>query len=75
MPESKRKAIAQETMDIFAPLANRLGIWNIKWELENLAFRYIDPLRYKEIANQIKVGNQDREQAITDIMRQSQVCY
>ncbi len=68
MPESKRKAIAQETMDIFAPLANRLGIWNIKWELENLAFRYIDPLRYKEIANQIKVGNQDREQAITDII-------
>ncbi len=68
MPEGKRVAIAQETMDIFAPLANRLGIWNIKWELENLAFRYIDPLKYREIANHLKAGNQDREQAINEII-------
>ena len=50
MPEDKRKRIAQETLDIFAPLANRLGIWQIKWELEDLAFRYVNPEKYKEIA-------------------------
>ncbi len=51
MPEHKRKRIAQETLDIFAPLANRLGIWQIKWELEDLGFRYLNPDKYKEIAD------------------------
>ena len=49
MPKNKQRIVAQQTMDIFAPLANRLGIWQIKWELEDLAFRYIDPETYKEI--------------------------
>ena len=53
MPESKRKRIAQETLDIFAPLANRLGIWQVKWELEDLAFRYVNPEKYKEIAENL----------------------
>ena len=53
MPEAKRRRIAQETLDIFAPLANRLGIWQIKWELEDLAFRYTNPEKYKEIAEQL----------------------
>ncbi|MEN9562782.1 MAG: pyrophosphokinae, partial [Chloroflexota bacterium] len=50
MPEHKRKRIAQETLDIFSPVANRLGIWQIKWELEDLAFRHVNPVKYKEIA-------------------------
>ncbi|MBI3144256.1 MAG: bifunctional (p)ppGpp synthetase/guanosine-3',5'-bis(diphosphate) 3'-pyrophosphohydrolase [Pseudogulbenkiania sp.] len=49
-PEPVRRAMAQETMDVFAPLANRLGVWQIKWELEDLAFRHIEPENYKKIA-------------------------
>ena len=60
-PEEKRKRIAKETMDIFAPLANRLGIWQIKWELEDLGFRYVNPEKYKEIANQLNEKRPDRE--------------
>jgi GTP pyrophosphokinase len=48
--EPVRKRIAQETMDVFAPLANRLGVWQIKWELEDLGFRHQDPDNYKRIA-------------------------
>jgi GTP pyrophosphokinase len=68
MPESKRKRIAQETLDIFAPLANRLGIWRIKWELEDLAFRYINPDKYKEIAENLAERREDREHKIDQIL-------
>lgn len=61
LPENKRKRIAQQTMDIFAPLANRLGIWQIKWELEDLAFRYLQPEIYKEIAENLAARREDRE--------------
>jgi GTP pyrophosphokinase len=61
MPEPKRKRIAKETLDIFAPLANRLGIWQIKWELEDLGFRHVNPEKYKEIAEQIQERRPDRE--------------
>ncbi len=67
MPESKRQRIAQETLDIFAPLANRLGIWQIKWELEDLAFRYVNPEKYKEIAEQLAQRRPDREAQIETI--------
>jgi len=49
MPEDKRKRIAKETLDIFAPLANRLGIWQMKWELEDLGFQHLNPEKYTEI--------------------------
>jgi guanosine-3',5'-bis(diphosphate) 3'-pyrophosphohydrolase len=68
IPEHKRKRIAQETLDIFAPLANRLGIWQIKWELEDLAFRYVNPDKYKEIAEQLAERRPDREAQIHTII-------
>lgn len=67
MPEHKRKRIAQETLDIFAPLANRLGIWQLKWELEDLSFRYVNPEKYKEIAAQLAERRPDREKQLEEI--------
>lgn len=66
--EAKRRRIAQQTLDIFAPLANRLGIWQIKWELEDLAFRHVNPQRYKEIAEQLAERRPDRESQIQSIL-------
>ncbi len=68
MPEGKRKRIAKETLDIFAPLANRLGIWQTKWELEDLAFRYVNPEKYKEIASSLALRRKDREDDINAII-------
>ncbi len=64
----KQKRIAQETLDIHAPLANRLGIWQMKWELEDLSFRYVNPEKYKEIADQISDRRSVREEQITEII-------
>lgn len=69
MPEKKRLRIAQETLDIFAPLANRLGIWQLKWELEDLGLRYTNPEKFKEIAQNLAETRVERERqmkAITD---------
>lgn len=67
MPEHKRLRIAQETLDIFAPLANRLGIWQIKWELEDLAFRYVNAEKYREIADNLAERRSAREQQMQSI--------
>ena len=61
LPAEKRTRIAQETLEIFAPLANRLGIWQVKWELEDLSFRYVYPDKYKEIAASVADRRVDRE--------------
>lgn len=66
-PEEKQRRIAKETLDIFAPLANRLGIWQIKWELEDLGFRYVNPEKYREIAKQLNEKRPDREAQIENI--------
>src|SRR5690606_24867771 len=50
LPPDKRRRIARETLEIYAPLASRLGIWQIKWELEDLSFRHLEPEKYKQIA-------------------------
>jgi len=57
----KRQRIALETLEIFAPLANRLGIWQMKWELEDLSFRYVIPDKYKEIAGLVAERRADRQ--------------
>ena len=67
MPPHKQKRIAQETMDIFAPLASRLGIWQIKWELEDLALRYIAPDVYAEIASSLNERRSEREREMLKI--------
>ncbi len=59
-PQSQVR-ISKETLDIFAPLANRLGVWQLKWELEDLAFRYLNPDAYRRIAMQIDERRADRE--------------
>jgi GTP pyrophosphokinase len=66
----KRERIARETLEIFAPLANRLGIWQIKSELEDLAFRYTDPERYREIAARVADRQEDRERTMARIVAQ-----
>ena len=68
LPEAKRKRIARETLEIFAPLANRLGIWQIKWELEDLALRHLEPETYKEIATLIHERRPDRERYIARVV-------
>lgn len=62
--------IAQESQGVFAPLANRLGVWQLKWELEDLALRYMEPQLYKEVAKQLDERRVDREQYITDVVAQ-----
>jgi guanosine-3',5'-bis(diphosphate) 3'-pyrophosphohydrolase len=61
LPEDKRRKISQETLDIFAPLAHRLGIWEFKWELEDLAFQYSEPERYREIVSRMASRRDERE--------------
>jgi guanosine-3',5'-bis(diphosphate) 3'-pyrophosphohydrolase len=68
MPVQKQKRIAQETMDIFAPLANRLGIWQMKWELEDMGMRYVIPDVYEEIARNLNERRSEREQQMLSIV-------
>ncbi len=70
--EDKRKRIARETMEIFAPLANRLGIWQIKWELEDLAFRYMEPETYKQIAKMVDERRITRESYVNQVAQDLQ---
>ena len=66
-PEEKRRRIAQETRDIYAMLAHRLGIARLKWELEDLAFKYLEPEHYREVSDLIALKRVAREEAITEV--------
>ncbi len=63
----RRAAIAQETLDIYAPLAHRLGIWEIKWRLEDLAFQHIDPKAYQDISRLLSAKREVREQYVNNV--------
>ena len=69
-PEEKRYRVAREVFDIYAPLAHRLGIGHIKWELEDLSFRYLEPAQYKQIAKLLDERRLDRQEYIDDVMNQ-----
>ena len=66
-PVAEKQALSTETREIYAALANRLGVWQLKWELEDLAFRYTDPDTYAEIARALKEKREEREAFIEDI--------
>lgn len=66
--EMKQREKARETLEVYAALAHRLGMSKIKWELEDLSLRYIDPVAYKEITESINLKKQEREQFINDII-------
>lgn len=70
MRSDKQKRIAKETLEIFAPLAHRLGIFNVKWELEDLSFRYLEPDKYYNLVDQMKQKRQAREDIVNDTMEQ-----
>ncbi len=71
--DDKRRRVAREVKDIYAPLAHRLGIGHIKWELEDLAFRYLEPQAYKHIARLLDEKRIDRQQFIEDVIDVLQV--
>jgi GTP pyrophosphokinase len=61
LPEEKQKEISLETREIFAPLAHRLGIWRLKWELEDIAFRFLEPHQYYQIGERVALKRRERE--------------
>jgi GTP pyrophosphokinase len=67
MTEDKQRRISRETLDIYAPLANVLGIYQIKWELEDLAFSYLEPETYRKIENELNQGDDERTAYIKNV--------
>jgi GTP diphosphokinase / guanosine-3',5'-bis(diphosphate) 3'-diphosphatase len=64
----KQRRIAKETLEIYAPLAHRLGIWQLKWELEDLSFRYLNPDKYREISQQLALRREARERIVLKVI-------
>ena len=70
LPAAKQKELARETMEIYAPLAHRLGIFRFKWELEDLAFRYLQPKNYYNLVSDLRQRREEREQLISTLISQ-----
>ena len=68
LSDDRKYAIAKETMQLYAPLANRLGIYSVKWELEDLSFLYMEPEAYAELVEGINKRREEREKFINDII-------
>ena len=68
LPPERRRSIARETLEIYAPLAHRLGIWELKWQLEDLAFRYLEPRKYNHLAHLIAARRTEREGFIARVI-------
>jgi GTP pyrophosphokinase len=68
LPEAKQQTIARETIEIYAPIAHRLGIWKIKWDLEDLALRYLDPDAYRDISERVAKKRGERETAVEGVV-------
>src|ERR1700733_11524112 len=64
LPAAKQQSIARETIEIYAPIAHRLGIWRVKWDLEDLALRYLWPDAYRDIAERVAKKRVEREEAV-----------
>ncbi|MCZ7668343.1 MAG: TGS domain-containing protein [Chloroflexi bacterium] len=69
MPADKQYEVAYEAMKIYAPLANRLGVWQLKWEMEDLSFRYLQPESYKEIASKLEDRRIERTERIENAIK------
>jgi GTP pyrophosphokinase len=69
-PDEDRRRLALETRELYAPLANRLGVWQLKWELEDLAFRYLEPDAYRQIAAALGARRLDRERYLEEVRTQ-----
>ena len=67
LPPQRRRAIAQETLEVYAPLAHRLGIWDLKWQLEDLSFRYLEPQQYRRLIRLVSEKRAQRESFITQV--------
>ena len=67
LSKTKRDRIARETIEIYAPLAHRLGIWDIKWRLEDMSFHYLQPTEYKQISKMLSARRTERESYISNI--------
>jgi GTP pyrophosphokinase len=68
LDEGERMRLAWETREVYAPLANRLGIWQLKWELEDLAFRHLEPAEYRRIASWLNESRVERENQIATVI-------
>ena len=70
LDQAQQRKVATETREVYAPLANRLGVWQLKWELEDLAFRYLQPADYKRIAAALNARRSERENYMDDLQTQ-----